>query len=379
MESVLVRYSEIGTKSDRVQRAMLDQLRTRISERLAFEDIHPSGIRIIPGRIVINTTKTTEAAQIVCELPGVRSTSPAIKTDATIPAITQATNQFQINESFGVKTNRVGDHSFSSTDINNKVGAHIQNTTGTEVDLDNPNHWIEIDIRDDTAFVFTHRCDGPGGLPVGSQAPLAALISGGIDSPVAAHAVMTRGSDITPIYFYNKPLAAGDHVGRFEAALRKLRRFNPAKNWYYYLVDMESVNTSLMKIESGRMLLHRAVMFGVAAHISREDDLSGIVTGESIGQKSSQTTANLQITTQTIQDPIYRPLLTWQKEEIIQRAEELGTFEDAVINSACKSLAPSSPATQLSQSRFEELVDTVDLTALINTAIDQTDRMSLGP
>lgn len=378
MDSVLVRYSEIGTKSDRVQRSMLDQLQNRISDRLAYEGIEPNRIRRIPGRIVIEVANTQEIASLVSEIPGVQTTSPTYETPASIPAIKNATNDFQIGESFGVKTNRVGDHSFSSTDVNNEIGAFIQTQTGAAVDLETPEQWIEIDIRDDSAFVFTDRNDGPGGFPVGSQDPVIALISGGIDSPVAAHAAMTRGSDIIPLYFYNKPFAAGDHVGRFEAVLRKLRRFHPGKDWYYYLVDMEPVNTELLEIGAGRMLLHRAVMFGVAAHIVQKSDLSGIVTGESIGQKSSQTMTNLHISSRSVREPIFRPLLTEQKEEIIERAKKLGTFEDAVVNSACKSLAPTPPATHLSQSRFDELAETVDLESLITTAIDQTTRTQLS-
>lgn len=378
MDSVLVRYSEIGTKSDRVQRSMLDQLQDRISERLAYEDTEPTSIKRIPGRIVITASNPCQIASLVSEVPGVQSTSPVQETAGTIPAIKTATQEIHVDQSFGVKTNRVGDHPFSSTDVNHEIGAFIQSNTGATVDLDTPEKWVEIDIRGNTAFVFAQRNTGPGGFPVGSQDPLIALISGGIDSPVAAHAVMTRGSDITPLYFYNKPFAAGDHIGRMESVLRKLRRFHPGKDWYYYLVDMEPINTKLLEIDAGRMLLHRAVMFGVASHFVRENNLSGIVTGESIGQKSSQTTANLHISSRAAQEPIFRPLLTVQKDEVIERAKELGTFEDAVVNSACKSLAPTPPATHLSQSRFDELADTVELQSLITTAIEHTTRTPLS-
>ncbi len=379
MDSVLARYSEIGTKSDRVQRSMIDQLQNRISERLAYEAIEPASICSIPGRIVIKSANAHRLGRIISEVPGVKSTSPAIETTATISAIKTATQQIEIGQSFGVKTNRVGNHPFASTDVNDEVGAHIQSNTGADVDLESPDTWVEIDVRDDTAFVFTQRTDGLGGFPVGSQDPVLALISGGIDSPVAAHAMMTRGSDVIPMYFYNKPLAAGDHVGRFEAALQKLRRFHPGKEWFYYLVDMEYINPKLMDIGTGRMLLHRAIMFGVATHFVTEKNLSGIVTGESIGQKSSQTTANLHVSSRTVQEPIYRPLLTVQKEEIIERAKSLGTFEDAVVNSACKSLAPTPPATHLSKARFNELAQTLDLDSLITKAIEQTTRVPVPP
>lgn len=380
MEHVLVRYSEIGTKSPRVRQRMLARLRSRLAERLAYDDIPYDTINHRDGRLIVHTLQPSRVARALSEVPGVRSTSPAIHTTSDLDRITLATDALHIGDSFGVRTHRTGDHPYTSMEVSQHIGTHIQAQTDTPVDLDAPDTWVEIEIRHTDAYVFTTRHDGPGGFPVGTQGTLAALISGGIDSPVAAHQVLTRGCDIYPVYYYNKPHAAGDHVLRFEAALTQLVRFHPAKNWTYALVDMEHANDALLRVGRGRMLLHRAIMFRVADHIATTQGHDGIVTGEAIGQKSSQTTPNLSLTTRQTRTPVYRPLLTWPKERIVEHARLIGTFEHAQIDSACRTIAPDRPATKLTQPEFEDLATKVDIDHLVERTIETIQHVSLeGP
>ena len=214
-------------------------------------------------------------------------------------------------------------------------------------------------------------------MPVGVSDSLAALVSGGIDSPVAAHEVMTRGSNITPIYFYNKPIAAEDHLLRLESVLKSLERFHPSKKWEYFVVDMEEVNNELMEIGRGRMLLHRKIMFEVSEKIAEKEGLSGLVTGEAIGQKSSQTPENLEFTSSSVDKPILRPLITSKKSSITERARSIGTFEDASINSACSTMAPDNPATSMSDNDLRKLEEKVDIEELVQKAIDSAEKRKL--
>lgn len=378
MDHVLVRYGEIGTKSREARRRMLRLLNQRLRERLAAEDMEAS-VRPIHGRLVVETeTAANAVAAALGELPGVVSSSPAIRTEPDIDVIMEATDNLNVGETFGVDANVVGERDVGSDDVNRDVGAHVEERTGAAVDLDNPDTWIEIDLRKEAAYVFTERYAGPGGFPIGSQNALAALISGGIDSPVAAHAIMTRGADVVPIYFYNKPIAAGDHLLRFEESLNTLRRFHPGKTWYYYHVDMEPINKALMAIEGGRMLLHRIIMFRVAEQIAEQEGLAGLVTGESLGQKSSQTAANLKATSRAIDLPLYRPLLTETKASITQHAEEIGTFETATVAAACQSLAPNSPAPEIERERLESLKRAVNLDDLVERAREATETITVA-
>lgn len=378
MEYVLVRFGEIGTKSRTVRRRMLRILNQRLRERLVYEDIDAS-VRPTQGRLIVELGEddAEPAAAALGELPGVASTSPALGVDPELPAIEEATDRFAVGETFGIDANVAGEYPFGSQDVNSQIGAYVEAQTGATVDLDTPETWIEVDVRTDNAYVFTHRIEGPGGFPVGCQDALVALISGGIDSPVAAYAAMTRGADIVPVYIYNRPIAAGDHLVRFEEALEVLRRFHPGKSWYYYLVDGKTVNERLFDIDGGRMLLHRIVMFRVAERIAEREGLAGIVTGEAIGQKSSQTTSNLARTSEAVDLPVHRPLLTEPKDVITSRAREIGTFESATVNSACQSLAPDSPAPEMGRARLARLTDEVDLDDLVDIADDATERVEL--
>jgi thiamine biosynthesis protein ThiI len=377
MEHVLVRYSDIGTKSRHVRNQMRQVLRQRVEDRLEYGGLDYSRVSAEPGRIIVESSESPEVARAVSELPGVASASPAVKTEADLEAMKGASEQFDCGESFGIEANRAGEHGFDSQDIKRELGAHFQELTGAEVDLDEPDTLLEVDVREDDAYLFTGRFQGPGGLPVGTQDPVAMLISGGIDSPVAAFEMMKRGADIFPIYFYNRPIAAEDHLMRFEASLEKLRRFHPGKKWEYYVVDMEEVNQELMELGRGRMVVHRIVMFRAAEKLAEMEGLNGIATGEALGQKSSQTTRNLDLTSSMVESAVFRPLLSWNKEDITGRAREIGTYEEAKIASACRTMAPEQPATRLSEKDFDELRRQVDIDALVETAVEAAEKCTL--
>ncbi len=374
---VLVRYGEIGVKSDSVRGKMVKVLRQRIEDRLEYQELPYQKVMTDEGRIFIYTEHSEAVAKAVSEIPGVASASPSVETEANLEKIKQVAEAMDFGESFGVRTNRAGEHQFNSREVNQKIGAHIEEVKEIGVELDNPDTWLDIDIRYGKAYVFTEIFEGPQGHPVSSEKGFLSLISGGIDSPVAAHQVLTRGVDIMPIYFFNKPISAEDHLIRFESVVKKLERFHPGKKWHYYVVDMEEVNNKLMDVGKGRMVLHRAVMFKVAERIAEREGLQGIVTGESIGQKASQTPKNLAVTSSQIDMPVHRPLLTWDKNRITEKARDINTFEESKIDSACRTIAPESPATSLDGSELEALKSTVGFEKIVDKAVEQTKKVEL--
>ncbi|MFB6144048.1 MAG: tRNA sulfurtransferase [Candidatus Nanohaloarchaea archaeon] len=377
MEKLLVRYGEIGSKTRKVQQQMRQVLRQRVADRLEYEDLSYGRVSSTEGRILVEDVDAEKAADAVAELPGVASVSPAYSCENSLQQIREEAARLEIGSSFGVDTHRATETSFDSRDVNHEVGSFLEDKTGAEVDLESPETWVYVEIRSRGAYVFTEKIPGPDGFPVGTNGELAALVSGGIDSPVAAYEVMKRGADITPVYFYNQPLAAEDHLMRFRAAIKKLERFNPAPRWRYYIVDMEEVNRELMdEVERGRMLMHREIMFRVAEELVEKDGLDGIVTGESMGQKSSQTARNLR-NTSSIEKPIHRPLLTLSKNEIIRKARKLGTYELAEVDSACRSIAPDHPATSMTQEKVEELREKVSIRQKAFKALENTEKRDL--
>lgn len=375
-DTAIIRYGEIGTKSNTVKKQMIQTLRQRIEERIEHEGLEYDKVSRRQGRIVAHTEEAEKAAEILKKLPGVKTVSPAEKTEPDIEAVKKASENFSYGGTFGVDPN-TGNTELSTPEIAEEIGAHVQGFTGAEVDLDEPETWLGVDVREDEAYVFTETFEGPGGFPTATQGIYAALISGGIDSPVAAYQMMTRGADILPVYFYNKPIAAEDHLMRFKASTKKLKKFHPSKKWEAVIVDMEEVNEELMNLGRGRMVLHREIMFRVVEKIAEQRDLEGLVTGESLGQKSSQTSSNLELTSSSIDKPVMRPLLTRDKNSISEEAREIGTFGEAEINSACRSLSPDNPATVLDREKLQNLREAVKVDELVEKAFKSRKEIEL--
>ena len=365
---ILVRYSEIHKKKGKTRSRLIQTLRQRIQDRLNYEELAYEKVSESPGRIVIKGVEP-EAINYISEVIGVKSASICNSVEPDNDKVEQSLSM-DFSGSFGVRV-KSRDQNISATEWERKIGAYIQDKTGAEVDLDNPDRWFRIEIDESEAFIFNDKdtYEGPGGMPVASQGKYLALISGGIDSPVAAYRVMKRGSDIIPVYFYNRPYALEDHLMRFEAVIKELKKFHPSKKWRYGVIDMKEINSELNKVEKGRMVLHRRLMFRVSKKIIEEKSLQGIVSGESIGQKSSQTPQNLFRTSFDL--PVFRPLLTEDKNDIREEAEKIGTFQYSKIDSSCPDMAPDSPSTRLSAERLQELEQEIDFEKLVDKAFSQ--------
>lgn len=376
MDHVLVRYGEIGTKSNYVRKRMRQVLRQRVEDKLEYEDVNYEQVSEDFDRIIIETDQPKKSVENLKNIPGIKTLSPCIKTENHIEKLCQSVEKLEFRETFGVRCN-TRNTDISSQEVERKLGSHISERFNLEVDLDNPDTWVRVELKTDEAFVFSEKIEGPDGFPVGTQSKMAALISGGIDSPVAAYQMMSRGVDIIPIYFYNKPYSAEDHLLRFESVVNELETFHLSKQWHYYIVDMEHVNRKLEELGKGRMVLHRAVMFRIAEKIAEKEDLKGIITGESLGQKSTQTAENLKVTTSEIDFPVYRPLLDWDKNSITQRSRKLGFFELSSIDSACSTISPDNPSTSIQKEEFNRLKDEIDFDQIISVVEENIEKRKI--
>ncbi len=350
METVVVRYGELAMKSRRVRGRMEQQLRANVAAALDQRKID-GVVERQDGRLIVETADADAAADAVSRLPGVVSASPARRVPATVDEIAGALVELAAStapvDSYAVRAARsTDDHPFTSPELERIGGAAVGDVVAGGVDLDAPDVTFEADVREDVAFVFSERREGPGGLPVGTQAPLVALVSGGVDSPVAAFEAMKRGAPLVPVYVDLGAYGGPDHRARALAACERLGRLAPNHDCRPYVVDGgESVGYIVDRMKRGRMLSLRRYFFAVAETIARIEDAAGIVTGEVIGQKSSQTARNLQVTSEATAYPVHRPLLSVDKPEIIERAKALGTYEEAAIPAGCNRLAPPRPET----------------------------------
>ncbi|MFW6435243.1 MAG: tRNA 4-thiouridine(8) synthase ThiI, partial [Halovenus sp.] len=216
----------------------------------------------------------------------------------------------------------------------------------------------------------------PGGLPVGTQKPLVALVSGGIDSPVAAWLAMKRGPPVVPLYVDLGEYGGIDHRMRAIETVERLQRYAPNFDCRLRIAPgAEGIEQVAGVTEMYRMLVARRFMLRIAAAVAEEVGAVGVVTGESIGQKSSQTATNLRVTSAAIELPVHRPLLSMDKPEITDLARQIGSYDDSTIDAGCQQLAPDAPATQPPLERIEaaEPADLAALAADAATAITVAD------
>ncbi|MFB6185526.1 MAG: tRNA sulfurtransferase, partial [Halobacteriaceae archaeon] len=234
---IVVRYGDMSTKSNRVQTKLEKQLVSNIEALLQDRNIDATVERKWTRPIVHTDESQVEAAtQAITQVFGVVSVSPALTVNATREEIKQALAKTAKKEytsgSFAVRARRASDtYPFTSQDIGEFGGSAVWNAVADSfepaVDLDDPDIEFFVEVRDDNAYVFLEKRAGPGGLPLGSQDPVVALISGGIDSPVAAYEMMKRGCPIIPVYIDLGDYGGPDHEARAMAAISTLKEYAP--------------------------------------------------------------------------------------------------------------------------------------------------------
>ena len=361
-DTVLVRHGEIGTKSDQVRRSMEGRLRDNLAAALADRDL-PGTVERERTRLYVRTDPdAVEAvADVAAATFGVVSASPAVtvppRADPITEALASAAAEHYDGGTFAVRARRAGPpeaHPFSSRDLERAGGTAVWRAAEAagvdpEVDLDDPDHTFFVECRAEAAYVFTEKRAGPGGLPLGVQDPVVALVSGGIDSPVAAYEVMRRGAPVVPLYVDLGDYGGADHRLRAAETVRSLWAYVPGEDPAMLVAPGgEGVDRLVATMDAARMLGLRRFMYRLAEAVAEREDAVGIVTGEAVGQKSSQTTANMAVTAGATDLPVLRPLLTRDKTAITEQARAIGTYEDSTIPSGCNRVAPSLPETRAS-------------------------------
>jgi thiamine biosynthesis protein ThiI len=356
-DTVLVRHADIGVKSGKVQAEMERRLRDNIEAIVRDREIDAEVERRWSRILLHADSESVDAAtDAAADSFGVRSASPAVvvspEEDAILNALARTAREHRdsVGDTFAVRARRAGNadaHPFTSEDLEREGGAAVfEELPDPEVDLTDPGAIFSVECREDEAFVYTEERSGPGGLPLGSQAKVVALVSGGIDSPVAAWEVMKRGAPIVPVYLELGDYGGPDHEARAMETVGRLAEYAPNFDMRVRKVPAGGVMELLAEeVGAARMLVYRRFMYRVAEHIARETNATGIATGEAIGQKSSQTARNLGVTSMATEIPILRPLLTMDKTEITERARRIGTFRDSTIPAGCNRIAPDYPET----------------------------------
>jgi thiamine biosynthesis protein ThiI len=343
-DSVLVRYGEIALKDPWTRKSWERILASNIVFNLKEAGIDHS-LSMERGRIFVETSDP-RAPSIIADVFGVVSASPVWTCEPDLDVIAEVASEVALDrspKSFAIRARR-GGGVISSTEIGVFVGGAVQERTGAAVDLSDPQLEIFVEARAGKVLVFTDVVRGVGGLPIGTQSKMLALISGGIDSPVAAWMMMRRGCPVSLLYFDARPYV--DALPQAERSAEVLRRWTSGRKVNFIRVP---IGEGLAKIAAAEpratCLLCRRLMYRIAGMVMAEEEAFGVVTGYSLGQVASQTPANIMAEQSGIDLPIYHPLIAMDKSEITDLARKIGTYR-ATADAASCTAAPRKPMTR---------------------------------
>jgi thiamine biosynthesis protein ThiI len=252
-------------------------------------------------------------------------------------------------ESFRVSVRRT-DKRFplTSPQIEGEVGGRIKQATGWRVDLDHPALEINIEMLPDHSFFFFDKEPGAGGLPTGSSGRLACLLSGGIDSPVAAYRMMRRGCSVLLIHFHSYPILSRASQEKARELAKLLTRFQYHSRLFLVPFGEIQQRVVLAVPPPLRVVVYRRLMMRIAERIARMHRAQGLVTGDVVGQVASQTLENMATIGSVVTMPVLRPLVGMDKEEITAEAIRLATYPISIIpdQDCCTLFTPRHPATK---------------------------------
>ncbi len=270
--------------------------------------------------------------------------------------------------------------SLTSQQINEKVGAFIVKNLKKDVKLKKPGINCFIEITDEQAFLYTKKIKGSGGLPVGTGGRTAVLISGGIDSPVAAYLTIKRGVRVSFIHFHAHPYTDQASIEKVKSIVKILNKFQ--FNSRLYLVPFADVQKHILLKTSSklRVILYRRFMLRIAEEIAKKEKSLALVTGDSIGQVASQTLSNIYVISKSTNLPVLRPLIGFDKEEIINLAKEIKTFDVSIIphQDCCARFLPRYPETKADFKKVESEEKKLNVKKLVEKAVKDSELLIIS-
>jgi tRNA uracil 4-sulfurtransferase len=378
MPSVVIHYGELALKG-RNRPWFINTLRRSI--RAALRGLDVVSVRSILGRIVITLDSDREWPSIrerLSCIPGIGNFALARETAADVDILSDeivAHLGVRSVKNFRVMARRV-DKRFpvQSPDIERAIGKRVQAATGWPVNLSNPEFVIRVEVLTRNAFYSFGREPGTGGLPVGTGGKVLALLSGGIDSPVAAWRLIRRGCRATFVHFHSYPILARTSQDKARELVRRLTCFQLRSRLHLVPFGTIQQQVVLSVPPPLRVVIYRRLMMRIAERIAHEAAAHALVTGDSVGQVASQTVDNLAVVGGVVTLPILRPLVGMDKEEITADAQRIGTYETSIVadEDCCTLFTPRFPATRASRAEAEAAEASLDLDLLVERALATT-------
>ena len=373
---VLVHYHELGLK--RGNRPLFLRHLAR-NLRRAISDLGPASLRQVSGRLLLELDEHPDPAAVrdrVRRVCGVASAALAYRVVSTVEAMQAAVAELVESRrftSFRISARRAfKTYPLTSVELNRQLGAFVLERVATKVDLRHPKLEIHVEVMPAETFVYVDPEPGPGGLPVGASGTVAALLSGGIDSPVAAWRMMKRGCRVVFVHFHSVPYLPPTSQAKARALVERLTA------WQYdstlLLVPFGEIQREVVLTvpPPARVVIYRRLMVRIAEALARKHGAVALTTGESLGQVASQTLSNIARIDEAATMPILRPLIGMDKLEITETARGLGTFEISIEPDAdcCTLFVPKHPATRMSEHEVGAVEARLEIPRLVAAGSD---------
>ena len=385
----IVRCGEValkGMNKPYFERILVERIRKNL------KNIKGSKVSRKEGLIFVRTPLESDTKEVIAEISkvfGVSSVSPAYEVESNLDAIGLKAVEFMNSmiENEGVKTFKVeakrADKNFpiKSPEIAARVGACVlKGCKVLKVDVHNPDCHLFVDLRVDKTYIYTEKINGLGGLPLGTNGKGMVLLSGGIDSPVAAWMMAKRGMVIDAVHFHSYPYTS-------PRAQQKVEELAEIISSYCGKINMTVIN--LLPIqeeivnncpEDETTILVRRFMMRISEKIALKQKDLMLITGENLGQVASQTAEALVVTDQSVELPVMRPLIGMDKVEIMDMAKKIGTYEKSIepYEDCCTVFLPKHPVTK---PRLEKILNSeskLDVDRLVDMAVNSAEQVEIG-
>ena len=375
LDTLVVHYAEIGTKGK--NRGFFEHVLLRNLEK-AIAATGYERTRLAFGRVTVSFepgTPVLEAARRAAKVLGVAYVGAGATVGKDLEQIKDVSLELLSGApegSFRVTARRaMSEFSHSSQEINQEVGAHLAVATARPVSLKDPQVSIYVEMFGSGGVVYADRFEGPAGLPSGTGGKVLALLSGGIDSPVAAWRMARRGAEVELLHFHGQPFTDPSSARQAEDLAAALAAFPPGLNLHLVPLGDAQQEIAVACAPELRMVLYRRMMMRIAEELGRELDTEAIVSGDSLGQVASQTLTNMAVVDDATSVPVLRPLVGMTKDEIIATAQAIGTFDISTRKhqDCCVLFEPRSPATKASLEHIRRAEGSLDLEALVAKAL----------
>ena len=384
MWCVIAHYHELALKG-RNRSIFIRQLINNLKR--ATSDLDIVGVDSLPGRIRLRFAEGSELdplwQTLQCRMSSVfgianfsLALSSPIDPAGDLGKLKEALGQVirsQQFQSFRVTTKR-GDKRYPKTsmDVNGEIGGYIKELTGCRVDLTNPDLTIYLELLFESAYVSFARIPGPGGLTIGMSGKTVCLLSGGIDSPVAAYRMMKRGCHQIFVHFHSHPFVSRASQEKAEDLVAILTQYQHRS--VLYLVPFGDIQRQIVISVSPplRIVLYRRYMIRIAEQIAWRHRAWALITGDSLGQVASQVPDNLTAIEEAAQLPLLRPLIAMDKIEIIAQAQSIGTYETSIVpdQDCCTLFMPAHPAIRPTVSAIRMMEESLDTDALVQQGLE---------